>query len=114
MKVRQLVFDTRAVPLNEEFTVQMSATYRDSLQAAEDQWLGVIGFAGTLRSSILLVFPDDRPFTGYTLRVAPPGGGAPRPFDGPVISAEAPDRRWLYWEVPRPAEGHVYRVDWTW
>ena len=114
MKVRQLVLDTRPVPPNEEFTVQVSATFRDSLQTAEDQWLGVIGFEGSLKSSILLVFPDDKPFTGYTLRVAPPGGGAPQPFDGPRLVVEAPDRRWLYWEIPRPLEGHVYRVDWTW
>ncbi len=114
MKVRQLVLDTRSVPLYEEFTAQVVATYRDSLQTPAEQWFGMSGFAGSLRSSILLVFPDDKPFISYTLRVAPPGGGAPQKYDGRVIAFAAEDRRWLYWEVPRPLEGHVYRVDWTW
>ncbi len=114
MKVRQLALDTRTVPLHEEFTAQVSATYVDSLQTADDQWLGVIGFDGTLKSSILIVFPDDKPFATYTLRVAPPNGAAPQPYTGPRIVFHGDDRRWLYWEVPRPLEEHVYRVDWTW
>jgi tRNA A-37 threonylcarbamoyl transferase component Bud32 len=114
MKIWQLALDTRSLPVDGEFTAQVSATYRNSLQTLDEQWLGVIGSKGALKSSILVVFPDDRPYTGYTLRVAPPGGGAARPYEGPVIAFQADDRRWLYWEVPRPLEGHVYRVDWTW
>ncbi|HYH64224.1 MAG TPA: serine/threonine-protein kinase [Urbifossiella sp.] len=114
MKVRHLALDTRGVPLHEEFTAQVVATYRDSIQTPADQWLGMIGYTGALKSSILIVFPDDRPFVEYRLRVAPPGGGAPRDYDGPVIRFHGDDRRWVYWEVPAPLDQHVYRVDWTW
>ena len=41
---------------------QVVATYRDSIQAPADQWLGMIGHAGALKSSLLIVFPDDKPF----------------------------------------------------
>ena len=114
MKIRHLALDTRGVPLHEEFTAQVIATYRDSIQTPADQWLGMIGYGGAVKSSILIVFPDDKPFVEYRLRVAPPGGGAPRDYDGPVIRFAGDDRRWVYWEVPGPLDQHVYRVDWTW
>ncbi|MFO0797275.1 MAG: serine/threonine-protein kinase [Gemmataceae bacterium] len=114
MKIRHLALDTRGVPLHEEFTAQVFATYRDSIQTPADQWLGMIGYAGAVKSSILIVFPDDKPFVDYRLRVAPPGGGAPRDYDGPLIRLQDDARRWVYWEVPGPLDQHVYRVDWTW
>jgi tRNA A-37 threonylcarbamoyl transferase component Bud32 len=114
MKVRQLILDVSTVPVDSEFTVHAAATYKNSLQAPDERWLGVIGYEGSLKASLLLVFPDDRPFRDYTLRVAPPKGGTPVPFTGPVITFRAADNRWLYWEIPSPQAGHVYRVDWTW
>ena len=114
MKVRQLVLDVAAVPVGSEFTVQTAATFRDSLQTPEDRWIGVMGYTGSLKASILLLFPADRPFLDYTLRVAPTSNAAPVEYAGPVITFKADDNRWVYWEIPSPEDGHVYRVDWTW
>ena len=114
LKVRQLVMDVSTVPVGTEFTAHSVATFRGSLQTPDEQWFGAIGYDGSLKSSMLLVFPDDRPFRDYTLRVAAIRQADPVPYTGPVITFEADDRRWLYWEIPSPRDGYVYRIDWNW
>jgi hypothetical protein len=120
MKRRQLVFDTSDIPPDAEFTVQFTSTYHDSLQTPEDQWFGVIGYEGSFKVSMLVLFPPDRPFRDYRLRVAaaradnPAERLPPEPYAGPVITFAAPDRSWVYWEIPSPKANYVYRIDWDW
>jgi hypothetical protein len=114
MKDRQLVFDVADVPVGTDFTVHETLTYWNSLQTVPEQWFGVVGRGGGVRTSMLMLFPADRPFRDYALRVAPIGDKHPVPYTGPVITFQADDRRWLYWEIPSPQPGQVYRVDWTW
>ncbi len=114
MKVRQVAIDVADVPVGTDFTVQTRSTFWDSLQTEPDRWFGVVGFEGSVLTSMLMLFPDDRPFTSYTLRVAPTRNESPVPYTGPVVTFEADDRRWLYWEIPYPKAGHVYRIDWKW
>jgi hypothetical protein len=115
MKARQVVYDLANIPVNIDFTVQDVATFWDPpLATAADRWFGAIGYGGSVEVSMLLLFPADRPFTGYRLRVAPTKAADPMPYTGPLISFKADDNRWLYWEVPKPQAGQVYRVEWDW
>jgi hypothetical protein len=38
----------------------------------------------------------------------------PRAYDGPRIVLTGARRDWIYWEVPNPEEGFVYRLHWKW
>ncbi len=120
MKRRQLVFDTSDVPVDSEFTVRYTSTYCDSFQTDTDRWFGVIGYEGSFKVSMLLLFPRDRPYQDYQLRVAPQHPKDPKrslepvPYTGPVITFAAADRSWLYWEIPNPGSNSVYRIDWKW
>lgn len=114
MKRRQLVFDTSDIPTDTEFTVQFTSTYHDSLQDPDEQWFGVIGYEGSFKTSMLMLFPTDRPFRDYRLRVAAAQGRPPEPYAGPVITFAAPDRSWVYWEIPSPKANSVYRTGWNW
>lgn len=120
MKVRQLAFDVSDVPVNGDFALQFASTYTNSLQSPEEQWFGVIGYEGSFKISMLMLFPADRPFHEYRLSVAPTHSGVPAkqegpsPYTGPVITFAGDDRSWLYWEIPNPKANTVYRVDWTW
>jgi hypothetical protein len=120
MKVRHLVFDVGDVPVRGEFTLRYTSTYWNSLQTPAEQWFGVIGHEGAVKTSMLVLFPDDRPFKGYqlmhapNLREDPTQCENPEPYTGPVITFADADKRWLYWEVPNPRANYVYRVDWTW
>lgn len=114
MKVRQLVFGVSDVPPDTDFTLQYTTTYRNSVQRPDEQWFGVIGYEGSFKTSMLMLFPPDRPFRDYQLRVAAAQGRPPEPYVGPVITFAAPDRSWVYWEIPSPKANSVYRIDWNW
>lgn len=120
MKIRQLVFDVSDMPIDTEFALQFTTTYQNSLQTPNEQWFGAIGYDGSLKTSMLMLFPAERAFHDYQLRVAtmrvddPSKLADPVPYEGPVIVFAAEDKSWLYWEIPSPKANHVYRVDWTW
>jgi hypothetical protein len=106
--------DVSTEPVGREFTAECQATLVDSMQTAEEQWIGLIGFRDSLRSSMLVLFPADRPFKTYELMVAPKGDAPPEPFTGPRICIEGANHQWLYWEVGNPEDDLIYRIDWTW
>jgi len=114
MKTGHVTVDIQGEPLGSEFTAQSKATFIGNLQKPEDQWLGLIGFKDSLRSSMLLLFPKDRPFKEYQLRVAPTSNDKPQPFKDLPITFKSEANDWLYWEVSAPKDGYVYRIDWTW
>jgi tRNA A-37 threonylcarbamoyl transferase component Bud32 len=120
MKIRQLVFDMSRQPLHQRFDLKYTSTYLDSIQTPDEQWFGVIGYEGSVMTSMLMLFPDGKPFREYELKYAPTLGSDPSkradpmPYTGPVITFAADDKSWLYWEIPTPQAGHVYRVDWAW
>lgn len=120
MKVQHLVFDVANIPVHQQFTLRYSSTYWNSLQTNEDRWLRVIGYEGSVKSSILALFPADRPFRDYHLKFAPTRTNDPSQqedlqlYTGPRIAFASEDRTWLYWEIPAPRPHTVYRVEWTW
>ncbi|HEY1188887.1 MAG TPA: protein kinase, partial [Gemmata sp.] len=120
MKVRQLVFDVGDIPVGQEFTLRYTSTYWNSLQTPEEQWFGVIGYEGAVKTSMLVLFPEGHPFKKHWFQYAPTRTDdptkreAPRPYTGPLITFAADDKSWIYWEIPSPKANGVYRIDWTW
>jgi len=114
MKIRQLAVDVSNIDVDQEFEAKMQATYWSSLQTPSERWFGSFGYEGSLKTSMLLLFPTDRPFKNYRLRVAPTRQSDPVPYDGPGTIFADESKRWLFWEVPIPKAGSVYRIDWDW
>ena len=109
-----LGFDTRDIPVNEEFDCHSITTYWDALQRPEELWFGVIGYQGSYKVSMLMLFPKDRPYSSFDLMVAKRGDPNPRTYAGKKIICESSDHRWLYWEIPSPEADHVYQLHWKW
>jgi hypothetical protein len=120
MKVRQLVFDVADIPVRQEFTLRYTSTYWNSLQTPDEQWFGVVGYEGAVKTSMLMLFPEGRPFKERAFRFAPTRADDPttrddpRPYSGPLITFAADDKSWIYWEIPDPQPHTVYRIDGTW
>jgi serine/threonine protein kinase len=114
MKVRRLVIDVSSVPLHEEFDLRIVSTFWNSLQTDAELWFGIMGYTHSFKVSLLLVFPPQKPFTDYSLMVARTIKEKPTPFVGTKIFQAGPRRDWVYWEVPNPKGGYVYRLDWKW
>lgn len=114
MKARQLVIDIGAVPVDTEFDFRTVSTYWNSLQTEQEQWFGVIGYERSFKVSMLVLFPADKPYKEYSLMVAKTVRDQPMAYDGPKILLSGPHQEWLYWEVPQPQTGYVYRLHWKW
>ena len=114
VKVRRLSIDVTSVPANEEYEVRYSSTRWNSLQSESELWHGIEGYAGAFKVSLLLIFPDNKPFTSHHLMVSGKGRDAPREYEGQKILLAAENKQWLYWEVPNPEPGLVYRLHWKW
>jgi eukaryotic-like serine/threonine-protein kinase len=114
MRVRKLEIDVSSVPVGVEFDLRTISSYWNTLQTDEELWFGAIGYERSFKISQLLLFPREKPYKTYWLKVSRTRKDVPVPYDGPKILLTEPDRDWIYWEVPSPSAGHVYRLHWTW
>ncbi len=120
MKVRHLVFDVSDIPPKQAFTLRYASTCWNVFQTPEDQWFGVIGYEGSVKTSMLMLFPIDRPFREYRLLYAPTRQDDRMKhedlqlYTGPKITFTAEDKSWVYWEISEPEANHIYGIDWTW
>ena len=113
-KVSQIVFDVSDIAVGGTFALRFSSTHWGAFQTDQDRWVGVTGYRGAVKTAVLMLFPDGRPFRDYQVRYSPERGAALQPYTGPLITLAAEDKSWLYWQIPAPKESHFYRVDWTW
>jgi hypothetical protein len=113
-RVRQMIVDVRNIPLQTEFTVEMALTYWNSLQGKDDLWFGAIGYESSFVVSLLIIYPLDRPFKDYELKVAPTTEQKPFVYQDRKILLVPERRDWVYWEIPKPKAGYVYLLHWTW
>jgi hypothetical protein len=114
MKVRQVVINVKDVPEDVEFDLRTVSTYLNSMQTEQELWFGVIGYERSFKVSMLIVFPAGKPYKTYKLMVARTVRDQPVAYNGPKILLTGGQRDWLYWEVPNPQAGHVYRLHWKW
>jgi hypothetical protein len=109
-----LGFDIRDIPVDQEFDCQSVSTYWDALQGPDELWFGVIGYPGSYKVSMLMLFPEHKPYSTYELMIVKRGEPDPRVFTGRKIIYEDPGHHWLYWEIPSPEADHVYQLRWQW
>ena len=82
VKVRRLSIDVSSVPMNDEYEVRYSSTRWNSLQSESELWHGIEGYAGSFKVSLLLIFPENKPFTSSRLMVSKKGRDTPRASTG--------------------------------
>jgi serine/threonine protein kinase len=114
MKSRQAVVDVSSVPVGSELHLHSVTTFWNSMQTEPEQWFGIIGRGRSFKISQLLLFPEGKPFTSYELKVSENDRTPPVAFTGPRFVVVGPGNSWLYWEVPSPEDGRVYRLHWKW
>jgi hypothetical protein len=113
-KLRQCAVNLRDLPLQNETDLEFAATFWNSLQTPDERWLGVVGYKKSFKVSMLILFPEDRPFTNYRLTTAPTVKGQETPFEGRKILLKDEESSYLFWEILEPEKGYVYRVHWDW
>ena len=115
MKARQVLIDVSSVPVGSASSTCASvSTFWNSLQTEQEQWFGIIGHEKAFKVSQILLFPPGKPFKSFALNHSRTIREPPEPYRGPRILASDPGKTWLYWEVPKPESGCVYRLHWKW
>src|SRR5439155_2287436 len=66
-KTRQCFVDVSTIPVQDEFSLRFVATFWNSLQTDQDRWVGAIGYRHAFKVSMLVLFPEGRPFKKYWL-----------------------------------------------
>ena len=114
MKVREIVIDVSPIEVGEDFKVQVTTTYWNSLQTPGELWLGVIGYGTASKVSLLILFPDGKPFKEYKLQTTRAARAKDTPYSGPrtVLTGVAND--WINWDILKPESGLVYQIYWDW
>lgn len=67
-----------------------------------------------LTSSVLILFPKNRPFKSFRITRTPSPRVAATLYEGPRSTITDPDHQWLYCEVSDPQSSQMYRVEWEW
>lgn len=114
MIARTIEVDVSNEPAGEPFAIKLAMTHWNSLQTQPEQWFGAIGYPESLKVSLLLIFPAGMPYSKYYLETAKTTIDKPTEFTGPRVLLEGPNRNWIYWEIPKPEAGRVYRLHWEW
>jgi class 3 adenylate cyclase len=114
MKARRMVINVSSIPVGAEFELDLAATYWNSIQTEQEQWFGVIGYEGAFKVSLLLLFPQEKPFKQFRMMTSKTVRDQVGQYTGPKIVLQGDRQEWLYWEVPSPEDGHVYRIHWDW
>ena len=117
---RQRHYDVSRVPVGGEFVIRDQSTFWNSMQTAADQWVGFVGRPGQRSASILVIFPEDRPFDRFWATAAALNADGvriePTRYDSDLyyFLEDEQGRRWVYWEVFDPEPDFVYQLRWSW
>jgi hypothetical protein len=109
--VRYCVADVSAAKANAPITINFTATYLKNLQR-DPLWVGCRCSAPSDKTTLLVAFPEDRPFPKYWL------------VENSLVEEPNPDKKWdvitdeklkwLHWVIRDPKPGCRYEVHWAW
>jgi class 3 adenylate cyclase len=114
MKVRKVSVDVSSVPMGAEFQITSEVTMWNSLETEDEQWLGLIGYKKSFLASMLILFPEKKPLKKYWLTVSQTTKSEQIAYTGPRVVIVGKKSDWIYWKVPNPESGYVYRLYWKW
>jgi serine/threonine protein kinase len=114
MKSRRLLIDVSTVPESTEFDLRTADTFWNTAQTERELWFGIIGYNQSFKVSMYMLFPPTKPYKDFTLMVSRTVKDQPTAYNGPKLLLSGPQHDWIYWEVPNPREGYVFRLHWNW
>ena len=111
----ELTADVREFAVGQEFPMLVEVTYWNAFDTTEKQWYST--YSNSQKEpenvSVLLLFPENKPFRDSTRLAYPHGSKSGQPFQGNerVITGDA--NQSLYWEVFSAQQNEAYEVRWT-
>jgi hypothetical protein len=116
--VGEITADIRSVPTGSDFTLVIEATYWNAFSVADKEDFSTYTHNQAGQSeemSILIIFPDAKPFKQIDVQETPPGANEMRQIQGNAESHSGPEHKTYYWSYVKAADGRwFYTASWDW
>ena len=111
----ELDADVRNISVGQEFTMLVEVTYWNAFNTPEKQWYATYGNAQSEpeTAAMVLLFPDQRPFSEYQL-LSYAHGGTAEPFNGTSTIIPGSGNRSLFWSIADAQGDRTFEVHWKW
>lgn len=111
----ELTADVRDFSVGQEFSMLVEVTYWDAFDTAAKQWYSTYSNSQDEPEniSVLLLFPENKPFRDTTRLAYPHGSNTGAAFQGNERVIPGDGNRSLYWEVFSAQQNEAYEVRWS-
>ena len=114
MKSFHVIVNVASYPVGQEFEIEFRATFWNGTSERED-WTAVKIHVPMKVSSIMILFPENKPFQWNKLVMyTPDSRDESLPPENQRGLLYTPDSRTLFWELRAPIVGNTYEIQWRW
>lgn len=109
--------DVSEMPVNQEFLIVIEATYWNIFQNQKEEMAATytdedITALGEL--GLIVLFPENKPFTGYSLWSHPNTNERDEQYILPSILYPDKGGKFIYWSITTRKTNSTYTLKWTW
>lgn len=110
----EVTADVSKVPVGTEFELIVEATYWNAFDTPEKQWYATYPNRQPDPETVstLVIFPENKPFSKYSMLAYPHGSTTGQLFSGDSRIIPAKDHLSLYWEIPNAQGNDTYELHW--
>lgn len=115
MRAWWLKFDVEKEPLNDAFPLKYEITAWNGFQGVSTEWAAISVIQPTVKMTLRILVPDNKPIRNYKLLMYPRIPKAKRElFQGIKVVNQNDAKTEFEWVIDNPRVEHFYRVDWEW
>ena len=111
-----VIADISAVPKGTEFEIAVEATYWNGFtgDSGDDYTTYAHNQSEAEQMSVLVLFPDDRPFRSVDVSEFGPDAKQSSPLQAPSVTVPGPEKQTYYWSTTNQRPNWYYKVSWLW
>jgi hypothetical protein len=112
----EVIADVSQVPVGQEFEIAVEATYWNGFRGAlgDDYTTYAQKQSEPEQLSVVLLFPEDKPFKSTSVIEYAPGSQNGSPFQGQAANWPGPNNQTYYWTTVSQRPEFYYKISWTW
>jgi hypothetical protein len=112
----EVIANVSTIAVGQEFEIMVEATYwngfKDNNQ--EDYTTYAHGQTEPEQLSIMVMFPEDKPFRNISVTEYPPDGERGSPIQGQTEAWPGPNNQTYYWSINSQRPNWYYKITWQW
>jgi hypothetical protein len=112
----EVIADVSTIPIGQEFELLVEATYWNGFRGENDEDYATYahGQSDPEELSVIIMFPEDKPFKNINVTEYPPDSKNGAPVQGQVRSMPGSQNETFYWTTVSQRPNWFYKVSWQW